>query len=160
MSLGSIGQIVTDITQEPAWETYRAWQEILDLWPEVLERLAIGNQSVADLAQQIYPRTRQGDLLLVATANASLANHCNWQRRSLLVILNGKLTQPLKDLRFSSSRWQAAAAPTATLEQIDYNQERQTCPQCTCCTPQWELDRWSVCRFCIIPGWKSSIKKQ
>jgi predicted nucleic acid-binding Zn ribbon protein len=158
MSLGSIGQIVTDITHEPAWEAYRAWQEILDVWPEVLERLVIGNQSVADLAQQIYPRTRRGDLLQVATANASLANHCNWQRRSLLVILNGKLTQPLQDLRFSSSRWQAAALPTETLEQIDYNHDRQRCPQCDCCTPQWELERWSVCRFCAIPRWQGSAK--
>jgi predicted nucleic acid-binding Zn ribbon protein len=150
MSLGSIDQIITDITQAPAWEAYRSWQEILDAWPEVLASLKIANRSMVDIAQQLYPRTRTGDLLQVAAANASLANHCNWQRRTLLKILNGRLTQPLTDLRFSSSRWRATALPTATLEQLDLNNERCLCPQCDSCTPKWELERWSVCRFCMV----------
>jgi predicted nucleic acid-binding Zn ribbon protein len=150
MSLGSIGQVVTDLTQAPAWETYRAWQEILDAWPAVLASLQMGERSIAELGQQIYPRSRQGDVLQVATANASLAHHCNWQRRSLLAILNGQLTQPLQDLRFSSGSWRAAAQPQQTVEQIGYNQERCLCPQCDCCTPRWELERWQVCRFCAV----------
>jgi predicted nucleic acid-binding Zn ribbon protein len=150
----SIKQIITDLTQDPAWEPYRAWQEILDAWPEALASLKLSNKSPAELSQQIYPRARTGDLLQVATANASLADHCNWQRRSLLKILNSHIAQPLVDIRFSSSRWRQAAPPTATLERLDQNQERCVCPQCGGCAPRWELERWSVCRFCIAPSWR------
>jgi predicted nucleic acid-binding Zn ribbon protein len=154
MAWGSIEQIITDLTQEPGWDNYRAWQEILDAWPTVLASVQLGHKSAEELSQQIYPRSRTGDLLQVATANASLADHCNWQRRSIVKILNSHLSQPLQDIRFSSSHWRAAAPPTATLERLDQNQERCVCPQCAGCAPRWELERWSVCRFCIAPTWR------
>jgi predicted nucleic acid-binding Zn ribbon protein len=154
MSWSSIDQVITNITQQPAWDAYRTWQEILDAWPQVLESLQIPNQTTADLATQIYPHKRSGDVLQVATNNAALADLCTWQRRSILKILNTTLTQPLTEIRFSSGRWQIPVDPTATVDQVDQSQiERAECPQCTACTPQWELERWSVCRFCIAASW-------
>jgi predicted nucleic acid-binding Zn ribbon protein len=150
MSWSSIDQVISDMTQQPAWDAYRAWQEVLDAWPMVLESLPV--QSV----EQIYPRMRNGDVLQVATSSAALADLCTWQRRSVLKILNANLTQPLTDIRFSSGRWHLPAPPTITVDQVDYSQNaRVDCPQCAACTPQWELNRWSVCRFCIADRWRS-----
>jgi predicted nucleic acid-binding Zn ribbon protein len=151
MSWSSINQVITNITQQPAWDAYRAWQEILVAWPTVLDSLQINSP---DLASQIYPRVRNNDVLQVATNSAALADLCTWQRRSILKALNATLTEPLTDIRFSTGRWQIPAPPTVTVEQVDYSQDNRTlCPQCTACTPQWEIERWSVCRFCIVEQW-------
>jgi predicted nucleic acid-binding Zn ribbon protein len=147
----SIDHIIGIITQEPAWDSYRAWQEILVAWPQVLVTLRIPHTSDRDL----YPRSRVEDTLYIATISASLADHCNWQRRQMLKALNDRITVPLTELRFSSSRWQAPPPPTPTLDSLgDRSQERCSCPQCGACTPRWELDRWSECRFCIVKQWR------
>jgi predicted nucleic acid-binding Zn ribbon protein len=150
-----IGQIIHDLAQAPTWAPYRRWQTILTAWPEVLAHLQLSQYAPEVLAQQIYPQSCRGNYLQVATASASLADHCNWQRRSLLNILNRHLLdEPLTDLRFSSSRWQAQQA-TPTVESIDSTViDRDLCPQCAACTPRWELERWSVCRFCISQQWR------
>jgi predicted nucleic acid-binding Zn ribbon protein len=150
MSWSSIDQVITTITQQPAWDAYRAWQEILVAWPRVLASLQI--QTTADT--QIYPRIRSGDVLQVATQSAALADLCTWQRRSILKTLNATLTEPLTDIRFSTGRWQLPAPPAITIDQVDYSRnDRVHCPQCTADTPQWEIDRWSICRFCIVEQW-------
>jgi predicted nucleic acid-binding Zn ribbon protein len=148
MSWSSIDQVITNITQQPAWDAFRAWQEVMDAWPRVLASLQIQS------TEQIYPRTRSGDVLQVATHSAALADLCTWQRRSILKTLNATLTDPLADIRFSSGRWQLPAPPTPTIDQVDYSlTDRVLCPQCTACTPQWEIERWAVCRFCIVEHW-------
>jgi predicted nucleic acid-binding Zn ribbon protein len=150
MSWSSIDQVISDMTQQPVWDAYRAWQEILAAWPRVLESLPIQSTD----SGQIYPRVRNGDVLQVATSSAALADLCTWQRRSILKILNATLTDPLTDIRFSSGRWHLPTKPVATVDRVDKGQiDRVLCPQCEACTPQWELDRWSVCRFCISDSW-------
>jgi predicted nucleic acid-binding Zn ribbon protein len=151
MSWSSINQVVTDMTQEPAWDDYRAWQEVLIAWPRVLASLKMPS-SLETLAAQIYPRLRKGAALQVSTSSAALADRCTWQSRSILKILNTTLTQPITEIRFSSGRWQKIVA-TETIERLDKNTTRANCPHCDACTPQWELDRWSVCRFCISRDW-------
>jgi predicted nucleic acid-binding Zn ribbon protein len=148
MSWSSIDQVITDMTQAPAWDDYRAWQEVLTAWPQVLASLKIPHQSVDALAEQIYPRSRKGTILQVATSSAALADRCTWQSRQILKTLNTTLTQPITEIRFSSGHWQKVTA-TETIDRFDQNATRADCPQCAACTPQWELDRWSVCRFCI-----------
>lgn len=150
MSWESIERIIDTITQEPAWESYRAWQEILTAWPQVVSTLQIPQQS----EQQLYPRSRVEGTLYVATVSASLADHCTWQRRSFLTALNALIAHPLTDIRFASSRWQPPPPPTPTLDSLgDRSQERCLCPHCGVCTPRWELDRWSECRFCVAKSW-------
>lgn len=148
MSWSSIDQVITNIIQQPEWDAFRAWQEILDAWPKVLAHLQIPSNT------QIYPRTRSGDVLQVATNSAALADLCTWQRRSILKVINATLTEPLTDIRFSTGRWQLPAPPSITIDQVDYSHnQRVLCPQCNACTPQWEIDRWLVCRFCITEKW-------
>ncbi len=147
----SIDQIIHIITQEPVWDSYRAWKEILAAWPLVINAILVPQREVAD----IYPRLRVEDTLYVATINASLADHCNWQRRQILNSLNNHITTPLTEIRFSSSRWQLLKPPTETLDSLgDRSLERCVCPQCGVCTPRWELDRWLECRFCAAKHWK------
>ncbi len=151
MMMESIDQILDIIIQEPAWDSYRAWQEILVAWPPVISALKIPHQSDRDL----YPRSRVEDTLYVATISASLADHCTWQRRQILKELNNHITTPLTEIRFASSRWQPASPPTPTLDSLgDRSQERCFCPQCGACTPRWELDRWLECRFCVSKRWR------
>ena len=148
MSWSSIDQVITKITQEPAWDAFRAWQEVVEAWPRVLISLQIDDPT------RVYPRTRSGTVLQVATHSAALADLCTWQRRSILKILNTTLTDPLTDIRFSTGRWQLPAPPAVTIDQVDYSlTDRVLCPQCDACAPQWELERWSVCRFCIVKQW-------
>jgi predicted nucleic acid-binding Zn ribbon protein len=147
----SINDILDTITQEPAWDNYRAWKEILAAWPLVINTILVPPRPAPD----IYPRSRVEDTLYVATVNASLADHCNWQRRQILQALNNLITVPLTEIRFSSSRWQPPPPPTPTLDSLgDRSQERCFCPQCGACTPRWELDRWLECRFCVSKHWQ------
>jgi predicted nucleic acid-binding Zn ribbon protein len=147
----SINQILQIITQEPAWDSYRVWREILGAWPQVIDTLKIPRQSDRDL----YPRSRIEDTLYVATISASLADHCTWQRRQILATLNSHLASPLTEIRFASSRWQPASPPTPTLDSLgDRSLERCSCPQCGVCTPRWEIDRWQECRFCVVKHWR------
>jgi predicted nucleic acid-binding Zn ribbon protein len=151
MAMESIDQIIHIITQEPAWDSYHAWKEILAAWPLVINTILIPQRPTQD----IYPRSRVEDTLYIATINASLADHCNWQRRQILKSLNNHLTTPLTEIRFSSSRWQLRSPPTETLDSLgDRSLERCVCPKCDACTPRWELDRWLECRFCVAKHWR------
>jgi predicted nucleic acid-binding Zn ribbon protein len=174
MSLHSLDKILAAITQKAGWEEYRHYDQVLQLWPKIIN---------PRLIEQTRPFSLNRGVLSVATSSAALAQELSLQRYSLLKRLNGQLEIEITDLRFSSARWQQdfdlippdAIAPNSLREHPSYvapekpreNPEQSAglrswsekiqqryqswpiCPLCQSPTPSGELDRWQCCAFCF-----------
>ncbi|MFN6236622.1 DUF721 domain-containing protein, partial [Microcystis sp.] len=97
MSLHSLDKILAVITQQAGWEEYRHYDQVLQLWPKIIN---------PRLLEQTRPFSLSCGVLSVATSSAALAQELSLQRYSLLKRLNSQLETPLGDIRFSAARWQ------------------------------------------------------
>ncbi|MFM8297551.1 MAG: DUF721 domain-containing protein, partial [Microcystis aeruginosa] len=97
MSLHSLAKILAAITQQAGWEEYRHYEQVLQLWPKIIN---------SRLLEQTRPFSLKRGVLSVATSSAALAQELSLQRYSLLKRLNSQLETPLGDIRFSAARWQ------------------------------------------------------
>lgn len=174
MSLYSLDKILAAITQQPGWQEYRHYYQVLQLWPEIIN---------PRLESQTRPFSLSRGVLSVATSSAALAQELSLQRYGLLKRLNSQLEIKITDIRFSSARWQQdsqlippeAIAPNSLREHPSYvapeklqeNPEQSAsleswsqkirqrtrswpiCPRCQSPTPPGELDRWQCCAFCF-----------
>jgi predicted nucleic acid-binding Zn ribbon protein len=175
MSLESVNNILGILQQQAQWQQHPL-QRLLDLWPEVVGKVA---------AQHTRPLSIQRQVLLVATSSAAWAQNMTFTRTTLLLKLNPKLSDPLVDIRFSTKDWQPRpdylqpktvtpqehpsylgnlnTVPSEIKPTIDSaktafahwaktlqmrSQNLPLCPQCQSPTPPGELQRWGVCCVC------------
>lgn len=96
MFFDSIEQILARLEQQPGWEKYRDYRQLLKCWHNTVSR------NTAQHSRPLYI-TRQ--VLWVATSSAARAQELSFQRYSLLKKLNHQLPFTLKDIRFSTSQW-------------------------------------------------------
>lgn len=184
MSLHSLAKILAVITQQAGWEEYRHYDQVLQLWPKIIN---------PRLLEQTRPFSLSRGVLSVATSSAALAQELSLQRHSLLKRLNSQLETPLSDIRFSAARWQQdsqlipleAIAPNSLRDHPSYvtpekppenpqqpdiletwsqkirhrTRSWPICPRCQSPTPSGELERWQCCAFCFAQsgGVKDSI---
>jgi predicted nucleic acid-binding Zn ribbon protein len=180
MSFNSIDRVLVFLEQQPGWEHYQQYRQVLDCWEQVVEQ---------KLARHTRPSYISKQILWVAIDNYSLAQELSLQRFSLLKKLNHKLSFTLKDIRFSPQQWyqgknlSTESTQSSHPSQIEISQaeieivnsppakelqtalERwqkrlkartqtlPTCPQCGCPTPPGELERWQLCCHCISQKW-------
>ena len=96
MFFHSLDQILTKLEQQPEWEKYREYRQLLTCW----------NQTVSpNIAENTRPLYISRQVLWVATSSAARAQELSFQRYTLLKKLNHQLPYTLKDIRFSSSQW-------------------------------------------------------
>lgn len=105
MYFNSVEQILTQLEQQPGWEKFREYRQLLKCWQNTV------SQNTAKHTRPLHI-TRQ--ILWVATSSATRAQELSFQRYSLLKKLNQQLTFPLKDIRFSSSQWHQATQQNST----------------------------------------------
>ena len=96
MHFNSLESILEQLEQQPGWEKFRDYRQLLKCWDNAI------NQNTAKHTRPLYI-TRQ--VLWVATSSSARAQELSFQRYTLLKRLNKQLPFTLKDIRFSSSRW-------------------------------------------------------
>ena len=102
MHFNSVEQILTQLEQQPGWEKFREYRQLLKCWSNTV------NSNTAKYTRPLYV-SRQ--VLWVATSSAARAQELSFQRYTLLKRLNKQLTFTLKDIRFSDSKWHQEISP-------------------------------------------------
>jgi predicted nucleic acid-binding Zn ribbon protein len=100
MSFQSLSNILTIIQQRPAWTTYHQYCQVQTCWKSVISPKFLNKTRPVGISYQV---------LWVATESAAIAQHLTLQRYTLLKRLNRQLSEPLKDIRFSSVQWVQAS---------------------------------------------------
>lgn len=180
MSFNSLDRIIALLEQQPGWEQYQQYRQVVDCWQQVIDQ---------KLAQHTRPLYISRQILWVAISSYSLAQELSLQRFYLLKKLNHQLSFVLKDIRFSPQHWYQSknsasnstqsshpsqieisqtenkivnSAPAKDLNTAvqrwqkilqERSQNLPTCPQCGCPTPLGELERWQLCCHCISQKW-------
>lgn len=179
MFFDSLKSVLNNVIQQPEWEKYREYSQIIDCWQQVVN---------SQILKHTKPLYQERGILYVATSSAVWAQELSLQRFSLLKKLNLCLNSPLKDIRFSPASWhnqvkqENIIIPSQEIKQQQLKKENQpqvdantavqnwlnqiknnsqnltTCPQCQSFTPQAELSRWGVCRYCIAQKWHNEYR--
>lgn len=181
MFLNPLDRILKRVIEQPEWDKYREYSQIVKCWRQVVNK---------QVFQNTRPLYMDRQTLYVATSSAVWAQELALQRYSIIKKLNARLNFTIKDIRFSPARWQnkqkqeiieipleevnlnklraeKARDNEEEIETIDANiaikswlgslkkksQNSNTCPQCQSLTPQAELSRWQMCRYCIARQW-------
>jgi predicted nucleic acid-binding Zn ribbon protein len=105
LHFNSVEQILTQLENQPGWEKFRAYRQLLQCWDRVV------NQQIAQYTRPLYINRQ---ILYVATSSAARAQELSFQRYTLLKRLNQQLTTEIKDLHFSSSQWHQKTYPHET----------------------------------------------
>ena len=100
MHFNSVEQIITRLEQQPGWEKFRAYRQLLKCWEQTV------SQKIARHTRPLYINRQ---ILYVATSSAARAQELTFQRYTLCKRLNQQLPFELKDLRFSDSQWHQTA---------------------------------------------------
>ena len=187
MFLNPLDRILKQVIQQPEWDKYREYYQIVNCWQQVVNR-------------QVFKHTRplyvDRQTLYVATSSAVWAQELALQRYSLIKKLNTRLDFTIKDIRFSPARWenkQKQEVIEVPLQEVNLNKLRveksqnnleetenktdaniaiqswlenikkssqnlATCPQCQSLTPQAEFKRWQMCRYCIAQKWNNEYR--
>ncbi|MFM7408804.1 MAG: DUF721 domain-containing protein [Cuspidothrix sp.] len=95
MSFKSIDDILRSIQKSAVWED-ELFPRLLKCWTEV-----VGPK----VAVETRPISIQRDVLWVATSSAAWAQNLTFQRQTILMKLNHKLSVSLVDIRFSTAEW-------------------------------------------------------
>jgi predicted nucleic acid-binding Zn ribbon protein len=105
----SIEKILNQLEQQPGWEKFREYRQLLKCWQNTV------SSSTAQHTRLLYIERQ---ILWVATSSAARAQELSFQRYSLLKKLNQQLPFALKDIRFSSSNWHQAIEPDYTQQTL------------------------------------------
>ena len=93
----SLDKILSKITQQPEWQEYQQYQQVLKCWyKEVVNR---------KISQNTRPIYFSRGVLGIATSSAVWAQELNLQRYSFLKKLNKNLNFQVKDIRFTPAPW-------------------------------------------------------
>jgi predicted nucleic acid-binding Zn ribbon protein len=95
MSFKSIDDILGNIQRSAQWQE-QVFPRLLKCWVEVVG---------ATVAVQTRPISVQRDVLWVATSSAAWAQNLTFERKTILIKLNDKLSTSLVDMRFSTAEW-------------------------------------------------------
>ncbi|MEB3163831.1 MAG: DUF721 domain-containing protein [Prochlorothrix sp.] len=161
----TLDSILGKMRQQANWQAPQAFQQVVQVWPTI-----VGTA----VAAQTRPVRLERQLLQVATATSVWAQHLQFERHHIMAKLKADLGLDLREIRFSSALWSVAPYPDrhnlASVEQQALWQRHPSrihppapplaplgtpvasfvdCPQCNCPTPPGEIQRWSVCAFCM-----------
>ncbi len=159
MSFEGIDKILNALTQQPGWEEYHHYRQILLAWERSISPRLRDKTRVVSLSRGV---------VFIATSSAALAQDLTLQRSNLIKLLNATLDQPVTDIRFSSAAWQEKSnskhsstldsrlpTPDSPSSESGFSHsfgQRSltwtTCPICAAPTPEKELRRWNCCAFC------------
>ncbi|MGK7952694.1 MAG: DUF721 domain-containing protein [Xenococcaceae cyanobacterium] len=97
MFFHSLAEILATIPEQPGWENYKQYCQLLEAWQAIV---------TPEIARQTRPLYVKRQVLWVATANSVWAQELSLKRYTFLQQLNRRLAFSLKDIRFTSYRQQ------------------------------------------------------
>lgn len=109
MYFNSLEQILNQLEQQPGWEKFCEYRQLLKCWQNTVS---------SNTAQHTRPLYIERQILWVATSSAARAQELSFQRYSLLKKLDRQLPFALKDIRFSSSNWHQATELNCTQQTL------------------------------------------
>ena len=152
MAFQSVDRIIHSLKRQPEWQEWREFEQLLNSWTTVVGFV------VSKHTRPLYVRDR---VLQVATSTSVWAQQLTFERSRILQKLNPRLDRPLKDIRFSSSRWHSIPKPTSRIapsttpkslkkpsppqnvESTADSEGESTDSQDTVQTPQEVFERWA-----------------
>ena len=105
----SIDQILAKIQQQPGWEQYQQYCQILECWQKNVP---------TNTEKHTRPLYIKRQVLWVAVSSSARAQELSFQRYHLLKKLNTQLPFSLKDIRFSTSEWKQVVEPKLNSDRI------------------------------------------
>lgn len=116
MGFEQVQRVIHNLQDKSSWHQYRQFQRLLVIWEETV------GQVVAAQTRPLWINQQQ--VLKVATSSGAWAQNLTFERRRILAKLNSQLTQPLRDVHFSSQQWQTTlpTSPTKTESALTGNQ--------------------------------------
>ena len=109
VGFNSIEQILAKIQQQPGWEQYQQYCQLLECWQNTVTQIT---------AKYTRPLYIKREVLWVATSSSARAQELSFQRYYLLKKLNSQLPFSLKDIRFSASGWNTTIEPNQKQDAI------------------------------------------
>ncbi|GAB4545604.1 MAG: hypothetical protein Tsb0014_39870 [Pleurocapsa sp.] len=97
MKFDSLESILAKIEQQPGWEQYRQYKQLLECWQKIV------NPNTARHTRPLYISRK---VLWVATTSSARAQELSFQRYALLKKLNAQLPFKIQDIRFSVAQRQ------------------------------------------------------
>ena len=92
----SLDKILSKVTQQPEWQEYNQYQQLVTCWCQVVNR---------KISQNTRPLYFSRGIFGIATSSAVWAQELTLQRYSLLKKVNQQLNFEVKDIRFTPARW-------------------------------------------------------
>lgn len=112
----SIDQILAKIQQQPGWEQYQQYCQILECWQKTVPK---------NTEKHTRPLYIKRQVLWVAVSSSARAQELSFQRYHLLKKLNTQLPFSLKDIRFSTSEWKPVVEPKLNPDRISIVNKNQ-----------------------------------
>lgn len=186
MFFNPLERILKKVTQQPEWETYREYYQISKCWHQVVNQkvsqntkplyidrktLYVATSSAVwaqELALQRYSLIKKLNSRLDFTLKDIRFSAARWHNKQQSEIVE----IPLKEVNLTKLRKEKPENLTAEANNSDAkiavknwlqnmqkeSQKLENCPQCQSLTPQSELKRWQVCRYCIAQKWHEEYR--
>ncbi len=106
MALQSLQRVMKQIQQQKAWRSQQTFRQITSRWTELVGEA---------VSLQTRPTSLQDQVLQVAVANSSWAQNLMFERRRLLQKINAELSLSLRDIRFSTAKWNSSTGTNSSL---------------------------------------------
>ena len=110
MFSNSLKNILHQLSQQPEWEQYKQYCEVIECWQKII------NQKVA---QNTKPKSISRQVLWIATSSSVWAQELSLQRYGFLKKLNSQLSFTLTDIKFSPARWTELSPTTPSQTKND-----------------------------------------
>jgi predicted nucleic acid-binding Zn ribbon protein len=178
MSFQSLNQIIQQLETQPEWEIQRQYRRLVASWSEIVEPKVAKNSRPVYLFRQILHVATSNSVwsqtlvlkrlqilkkinilfpdlvkeLRFSSAHWNQAkpsdstHPSDWGRRETVEVItdNSDIQSP----QSTFNNWIANKQIIA--------EKSPLCPKCSCPTPVGELERWSMCAFCITKEWSQS----
>ena len=113
MYFHSLEHILAKIQQQPGWEQYRQYKQLLECWQKIVH---------PNTARYTRPLYISRQILWVATTNSARAQELSFQRYALLKKLNAQLPFKIQDIRFSIAQGQNKSPAQNKEKDISHSQ--------------------------------------
>lgn len=108
MTLTSLHQVLGVLETQENWHARQHFQGVVACWLDTVGSV---------VAAQTRPISIQRQVLQVATSSSAWAQNLMFERQRILAKLNGRVSSPLIDIRFSTALWQRPSRLNAAVEE-------------------------------------------
>ena len=186
MFFKDLDTVIKKIIQQPEWDNYRAYLKIAQCWHQIVNQKAVKNTRTLsfekntlyvatssatwaqELALQRYSLIKKLNSRLNFTVKDIRFSPAKWSNKQKQIVTEiplqavNPIQKKLEQTEPITEETEQTVSPNIAvnnwLERVKNNSHLKPCPQCNAFTPQVELKRWQVCRYCIAQKWNSEYR--